>query len=699
MMKRLLSILLIASVTGFVSCKKDKSKDNGPDENPTKIAPDGFTFKTSKDVNVNVTLKTNNDQPISGVVVSVYNVGSTNSDQAIYKGVTDANGNLKATINVATSVSQLVVDPAYVGLIRNARVAINGSSSTVVLGGKAGASGDIVAEEINPTGVIRGNGLGTTGVITTDYGYPTGYTASNAFVAPTNLGKPAYLEATGDIIDASLLSYVNASLPEGTPLTTSHPEYLSSSAVATINVTAKSDVWITFVSEGAGFLNSLGYYTYKTTDPPTLSTGGTLLGGIDKVTYVFPNASALNSGGALKSGDKVKLGTFESGTSIAFVILQNAWTGSTVNAAATKFFTNPNFNPETTTATKRHSVMLYDNVHKLFLLGFEDQNRQSGSDNDFNDLVVYATANPITAISTTNVAAIDDGGDTDGDGVADESDAFPNDATRAFISYFPSESTYAQVAFEDNWPSKGDYDLNDLIVNYRYKYILNAKNQVVTLQGDYIAQAAGASFKNGFGVQLPVAASTVSSVTGQKIISNYITFASSGVEAGQSKAVIIPFDNQDGVLKYPDGSFLVNTLTNKDKVAGTPVSVLLTFASPIDQANLAASSFNPFLISNLRRGYEVHLPGNVPTDKADTKLFGTADDVSVPSSGKYYLSAQNWPWAISYNTAISYPIEAATITKAYLHFADWAASGGSSFTDWYSNTAAGYRDNSFIYSK
>ncbi|HMG07918.1 MAG TPA: LruC domain-containing protein, partial [Mucilaginibacter sp.] len=364
-----------------------------------------------------------------------------------------------------------------------------------------------------------------------------------------------------------------------------------------------------------------------------------------------------------------------------------------------KFYSNDKFNPESTSAARKHSVMLYDAVHKLFLMGFEDTNRQSGSDNDFNDLVVYATANPITAISNDGIPAIDDGGDKDGDGVLDELDAYPNDATKAYICYYPSSSTYAQVAFEDNWPKKGDYDLNDLIVNYRYTFISNAKNQVVSLSGDFVPVAAGASFKNGFGVQLPVAASSVTSVTGQKITSNYITMASNGVESGQSKAVIIPFDNHDNVLKYPDNSYLINTVPTKDKVEGTTTTVTVNFSSPVDQANLTASSFNPFLISNLRRGYEVHLPGYAPTDKVDTKLFNTDDDASVPANGKYYLSKENGPWAISYTTAILYPIEGANITKAYLHFAEWAASSGTAYTDWYSNPASGYRNTSFLFTK
>ncbi len=180
---------------------------------------------------------------------------------------------------------------------------------------------------------------------------------------------------------------------------------------------------------------------------------------------------------------------------------------------------------------------------------------------------------------------------------------------------------------------------------------------------------------------------------------NYITFASNGVEAGQTKAVIIPFDNHDVLATNQDGSFFINTLNAKAKVSSATASVLVTLTSPIDLSSLSPASFNPFLISNERRGYEIHLPGYAPTDKADTKLFGTGDDTSAPSSGKYYISKENWPWAISFNDSFVYPLELTKITDAYPHFAEWAASGGLTYTDWYSNIATGYRTTTNLYTK
>ncbi|WDF55673.1 LruC domain-containing protein [Mucilaginibacter sp. KACC 22063] len=699
-MNKLFTLFLCASVAaGLTSCKKDNgSTSTSPVTSANKIAPDGFDFSTTKTVNVNISLKDNNNGAIAGAVVSIYLPDNINVNASIFKGVTDKNGNLSAKVSVPSSYSQLIIDPAYVGLLRNATAKINNNTVTAVIGGKDGFSGDIVAEAGPTVANPSDKGVLTYANDGTNYVYPTGYTNTASAVVnnstyPSNLGRPQYLEATPDVIDASLLSYINASLPESVALPNTHANFLSLTATPNINITAKSDVWVTFVSEGAGYTNSLAYYTYPTNTPPKT------VNDIDKATMIFPNASSYGSGGGLKAGDKVKLGTFDAGISIGFVLIQNAWNGSGVNINNTKFYTDYKLNPENNTSLKKHTVLLWDDVHKLFIIGFEDINRENGSDNDFNDLVMYATSNPVTGISTSGVSTVDKGGDTDGDGVLDNLDAFPNDPTKAYISYYPSASTYSSLAFEDNFPNKGDYDMNDLLVNFRYQFVSNASNQVVEMTGTYNISAAGASFHNGFGVQLPVAASAVASVTGQQAISNYITFASNGVEAGQSKAVIIPFDNHEALIKNPDGSYLINTLLSKDKVSSGTATVVVKFATPVAASTLTPSAFNPFLISNLRRGYEVHLPNMAPTDKATTTLFGTGDDNTSVAAGRTYVSKENWPWAISFTGTFTYPLETVPITSAYPHFTDWASSAGINFTDWYSNTAAGYRDNSKLYTK
>ena len=66
------------------------------------------------------------------------------------------------------------------------------------------------------------------------------------------------------------------------------------------------------------------------------------------------------------------------------------------------------------------------------------------------------------------------------------------------------------------------------------------------------------------------------------------------------------------------------------------------------------------------------------------------------ATGVYYKTDKNLPWAINIPTVFEYPIEKQDITQAHLHFADWAQSDGTLYTDWYEDKP-GYRNASLIY--
>ncbi|TZF86054.1 LruC domain-containing protein (plasmid) [Pedobacter sp. BS3] len=675
--------LALSVLIGLSSCKKEVvNGDTNENIGNSKIAPDGFNYATTKTVSINIRLLTNNDEPVSGAVASIYSPQHLNNGDELLKVASDKEGYLKGTINIPAYLDELIVSPNYVGLISKAKVSIVNNAVSGVIGGKTGYSGNVVA-------------YATANKKLTSSGFTTKVDSYEYMGTFDGSGRPdSYREPVQDVISASLLQYINNSLPEFQDVRVHHPTYLSEAAPATIDVTKKSDIYITFVTEGADYLNAIGYYTYPTGNPPKS------LAAISKIYYMFPNASLPGSGGYLNQGDKIKLGNFQPGTSIAFVLFSNGWTGSGVNPNVTQYHSDAVFNPEVSQNLNRHTVVLKDTKDNLVLIGFEDNNRESPTcDQDFNDIVLYATSSVPDAISQDDLPSLENGVDTDGDGVSDGSDEFPNDPARAYTSYFPSKNNWGTLVYEDLWPKTGDYDLNDMVVGYRYKFVRSASNNVVDLVGEYSLLASGATYKNGFGVELPFSSGVVSSVTGQKLISSYISLAGNGVEAGQSNAVIIPFDNQSALLNGNGSSPYINTVNGQPYVHSDTIQVKLTFTSPQPASILGSAPFNPFLISNLRRGYEVHLPGFAPTAKAQTSLFGTEQDNSNPGSGRYYVTANNRPWAISFVEPFQYPAESNNIADAYLHFLDWAQSGGQLFTDWYKGTGAGYRNSGLIYSK
>ena len=199
-------------------------------------------------------------------------------------------------------------------------------------------------------------------------------------------GKPNNL--LKDTISSSMLSFISSTLPNAQNLTQSHPELFSTNAIADIAITQPSDVYITFVQEDGGFKNSIAFYTYPTNQSPTSAKD------IQLITYVFPNAGNLTP---LVSGDKVKIGRFDPGTSIGFVLMQNAWDvdAKTLDDNAVHFCSNDALNPEVDPKLKKHAVLINYTPEKKVLIGFEDTDRTSSNcDNDFNDVVVYCSVVP-----------------------------------------------------------------------------------------------------------------------------------------------------------------------------------------------------------------------------------------------------------------------------------------------------------------
>ncbi|WP_428328155.1 LruC domain-containing protein [Mucilaginibacter sp.] len=268
--------------------------------------------------------------------------------------------------------------------------------------------------------------------------------------------------------------------------------------------------------------------------------------------------------------------------------------------------------------------------------------------------------------------------DSDGDGVADNLDDYPNDPTKAYNNY--SSALGSTVAFEDQWPKKGDFDMNDLVMAYKYNVITNAQNVVVQVIGYFTLMATGGNNGNGFGVQFPIPASSVSGMTGGTL------------EAGQSNAVVVVFTNMRSEMKG------WNTIPTAVKVPALSYIVSFNVANG-PTLSAFGTDYNPFIyhLAGTSR-LEVHLPGKLPTDLADKTVFGTVDDNTSLATGKYYVTKTGLPYAISVPTStFNYPIEGADITAAYLHFGDWAQSGGTLYLDWYSNVADGYRNQSLIY--
>ncbi len=258
---------------------------------------------------------------------------------------------------------------------------------------------------------------------------------------------------------------------------------------------------------------------------------------------------------------------------------------------------------------------------------------------------------------------------------------------------YPGEDVFGTLAYEDLWPSYGDFDMNDLVLDYNIIERVNVANNVEEIEFTFVIRALGAMLDSGFGIELPVNHSYVASVDGARYTTGLISNRANGTENGHDNAVIILWD--ESALNM--GKF-VNTLNPANHVDEDTLTVTVTFDTPVEQSALGAAPYNPFIYVDGDRGKEVHLPGKQPTALADPGFFGQYDDATEPGTSNTYVSKSNLFWAIHLPVSWTYPREYQDVTNAYNNFQAWAESGGVTNQDWYLDLP-GYRNESLLYIK
>jgi len=653
-----------------------------------------FEFKTTKQIKLSVSTLNTENQPIGGAYIQVYTQNpltadglliENSDDFLIFKGVTASNGVMNCEIAPAAHVDSLSILVNHIGLPSLQQVKISSSDLNVVIGGKTPMASKVSSISKVASAVTL----------------PEPVKVSGYYVLGTwdGSGKPSYLWNPNDVITNDLLADIDASLPERIKLTESHPEYLTSNDEGSIVLIEDAEVWVTFVHEGAGFLNTLGYYTHANDVKPANAAD------IKDKTLIFPNFSLKNQGGNLSPGNKVQLlyldkttntysTVFPAGTTVAWFLISNGYSGNKLGSGYFTYYSDKRFNPEINVDKKKHNVILKDNARKLLLIGFEDLHREQNSDEDFNDGVFYTTVTPYTAVRSENIKAIDTPTDTDGDGIGDTLDEYPNDKDRAFNNYYPAKNQVGTLAFEDLWPNKGDYDFNDLVIDYNFNQVTNADNKVVEVNAALTVRAIGASLRNAFLLQFDTTPENVKSITGQNLTKAIFSLNANGTEKNQLKAVVPIFDDSFKALDYT-GS-IVNTVVGGSYSAPKTMNVKVVLNNPVSLTDFGTPPYNPFVVIGGDRGKEVHLPAGAPTDLVDKTIFGTGDDNTDLAAKKYYMSDKYLPWAINIPAQFAYPAEKQDITKAFLMFNKWAESRGYNYMDWYMDKN-GYRDASKLY--
>ncbi len=205
-----------------------------------------------------------------------------------------------------------------------------------------------------------------------------------------NKGTPIVMEEDEEVCSELLPNLFNVVLPETENALINHPEYFMH-PTKNIHIKETAEVTVTFINEGAGYKNVLGYYAYDINTPPQT---------VDDLVkiVIFPNASAQNSGGELIRGNTMRLlGEFEADTMIGFFVISDGWRNNEITEGIYTQHTDAILNNN----SAQQSLIFHDTSCNSTIICFEDISVPNG-DKDYNDAIFQIKASPESAIDPSD---------------------------------------------------------------------------------------------------------------------------------------------------------------------------------------------------------------------------------------------------------------------------------------------------------
>lgn len=447
---------------------------------------------------------------------------------------------------------------------------------------------------------------------------------------------------------------------------------------------------VTFLGQNTCFNNSVGYYYYSEGNKPaSLKDANIILifpntqdgmweksnnndkntipsTGINRNTTVqlkyYPNIAEGSKEGATD--------IFPAGTRVGLVLACNAFSnrvGCVRNTQVkNRSTTTPGISLDhngNVIADETRSVIF--RVDEDVFVGFEEYK----DDKNFTDCVLSINTIPSDALVVEKVISNED-------------------------LEITSTTTAAVYAFEDLWPYQGDYDFNDVIVDYQ--------RETIFTQGKKIAESFIlktyqniAGNQNGLGVQI--------NRTGSGYSDNFESQGSmsclikkKGSDVFEPVEIAYEPKNVNGNNRKP--VYLITD--NVQENMGAEYKLTYTFNYAVDPDKTLGIDILPFIYRDLDNGkrWEVHIAKEKPTFKMDETLFGTGDDASRPNSDQCFIrkGGKQYPFAIRLEGATVNDIqpllnpanERKSIDTIYPGYKTWCEKNGNQqYADWYKSPA------------
>jgi LruC domain-containing protein len=524
---------------------------------------------------------------------------------------------------------------------------------------------------------------------------------------------PATGQTSFTPVPQEVINTIGTVLPESSNAGAS---YVSSVYSPNLEISEPAQIQVIFIWEGAGYRNSLGYFTYEEQSDGSVA--------ILSRNLLIPDASFPSVGNA-QIGDTYDLldasgspRLFQPGENVGFFVVADgwnsepqiqAWNSATATIPASDPAINATFgrgcytsidklNPEITEGAveeSRHLAMLWMPPEAGFLgseaflvSGFEDLRRTNNSDDDFNDLVFVVSANPISSLENTPAFNYEPG-DPDGDGVVGVLDSYPDDASRAFVTRYPTHGETV-VGLEDQYPGLGDADYNDCVLAYNFQLVTDAVGNVKDVMATMHLVARGAGYNHRVGLHMPgIPSDATGSVSIERFLSDEdmsiqlepVRTISSVIEVDMKRIPDL-FPSTTSALPPGFGETFTNTQSGLIDRPGASSRVLITFDQAVAPAVLGQVPYD--LYASIYQGaeeWDVHFPGFEGFPERPSSL-------PIETGSSSFLDDLGRPWLVEIPTNWRFPMEQIRVWEGYPDFSSWAASNGVSYQDWYLNPTA-----------
>ncbi|MBL4822629.1 MAG: LruC domain-containing protein [Colwellia sp.] len=259
------------------------------------------------------------------------------------------------------------------------------------------------------------------------------------------------------------------------------------------------------------------------------------------------------------------------------------------------------------------------------------------------------------------------------------------------------------LAFEDSWPEQGDYDMNDVVILQNSSLLLTESYAVKQIEFNGELKAMGASYHNGFAIQLDHISPANVDNTLVRFEINGILQEVSPIEADTQYLVIKVTDNFSNHIQKTENCQYFKTEKNCSNSSQMTFSITIPFINPIALDEFPEAPYNPFIFAkndtyhgdlffHPGRSLEIHLKNKLPTSKADLTMFGIADDATQAANNYYYQTSAGLPWALAISSGSQeewkQPSERVDLIKAYPDFQIFVETNGNKATNWFSQSNA-----------